>query len=197
MHRPRGTGCGWRKRQRWRGLGLQGPDKDACQREAEGRKDVYKSRGEKAREAAPGLREQWVLDFSGSLMRQLMERVTEASPGRPWRVGKWNYCGGRAGASGPGRGGGAGVATIPDVQLCRLQIPGLGHEASPHMPCAPSPLDSCQPPDASWLSYPLPRRGVSFLDYLHPRKPYPFWGLTKVVHPCAAVVSQGHVFQQE
>lgn len=82
-HGPRGAGCGWRKRQLRLGPGLQGPDKDACQKEGRGRKDVYKSPGEKAREAAPGPREQWVLDFSGSLMRQLMERVTEASPGRP------------------------------------------------------------------------------------------------------------------
>lgn len=146
MHRPRGTGCGWRKRQRWRGLGLQGPDKDACQREAEGRKDVYKSRGEKAREAAPGLREQWVLDFSGSLMRQLMERVTEASPGRPWRVGKWNYCGGRAGASGPGRGGVGRVS--PQSQMssyagCRFLAWGM---RPPHIcPVLPPPWTPASP----------------------------------------------------
>lgn len=93
------------------GPGLQGPDKGACQKKAGEGKTFTNPRGEKAREAAPGPGEQWVLDFSGSLMRQLMERVTEASPGRTWRVDKWNYCEGPAGGS-----KGGPVPTIPDVQ---------------------------------------------------------------------------------
>ena len=74
--------------------GLQGPDKDGGQRKAGKERHLHPPRGE-SQGGCPRSREQWVLDFSGSLMRQLMERVTEASPGRIWRVDKWNYCGGR------------------------------------------------------------------------------------------------------
>lgn len=49
-----GAGCGWRKRQHQLGPGLQGPDKDACQRKAGEGKTFTNPWGEKAREAAPG-----------------------------------------------------------------------------------------------------------------------------------------------
>lgn len=62
-------------------------------------------------------------------MRQLMERVTESSPERPWRVDEWNYCGGCVVVL-----GGGGCPHNPRCPACQLQIPGLGHGASPSAP---------------------------------------------------------------
>lgn len=88
-----GPGCGWRKRQQ-PGQGCRDQIRMVA-KGRRGRKDIYTPPRGESQGGCPGSREQWVLDFSGSLMRQLMERVTEASPGRIWRVDKWNYCGGR------------------------------------------------------------------------------------------------------
>lgn len=48
------AGRGWRKRQQQPGPGLQGPDKDACQRKAGKERRLQIPPGEKAGEAAPG-----------------------------------------------------------------------------------------------------------------------------------------------
>ena len=57
-----------------------GTDKLACQRKAGEGKTFTNPPGGESQRGCPCPGEQWVLDFSGSLMRQLMERVTEASP---------------------------------------------------------------------------------------------------------------------
>lgn len=132
-----------------------GTDKLACQRKAGEGKTFTDPPGGRKPGGCPCPGEQWVLDFSGSLMRQLMERVTEASPGRTWRVDKWNYCGARAGGSKGGR----GCPYCPRCPACQLQIPGLGPETwgLPQPPttlyalCSPT-LDPCQPSDGDSAS---------------------------------------------
>lgn len=109
-------------------------------------------RGGESQGGCPCPGEQWVLDFSGSLMRQLMERVTEASPGRTWRVDKWNYCGASAGGSkGAGAVGGGAVPTVPDVQHanCRFLAWGLPQPPTTlYALCSPT-LDPFQPSDGA------------------------------------------------
>lgn len=139
-------------------------------------------RGGESQGGCPCPGEQWVLDFSGSLMRQLMERVTEASPGRTWRVDKWNYCGASAGGSkGAGAvGGEGGCPHSPRCPACQLQILGMGPPPAPYHPICPVLPDPGPLPALRWspsLSIPmflmlllsLPQ--MLPLDYLHPWKP--------------------------
>ena len=127
-----------------------GTDKLACQRKAGEGKTFTNPPGGESQRGCPCPGEQWVLDFSGSLMRQLMERVTEASPGRTWRVDKWNYCGASAGGS-KGVGGEGAVPTVPDVQHanCRFLAWGLPQPPTTlYALCSPT-LDPCQPSDGA------------------------------------------------